>query len=85
MSGAPVRVMVLDAWDEVTLPAAPEMTVTELKRIALRETRVADDPAKYLVKFRGAELRDEEATLAANGVPAGGAVIVMRRRRRAVR
>ena len=40
---------------------------------------------EFIVKFRGVELRDETSTLSAAGVPDGGALIVLRRRRRAVR
>ncbi|MEP6590352.1 MAG: hypothetical protein ABJC19_04130 [Gemmatimonadota bacterium] len=81
----PVRVTVLQAWDEVTLTVPDQMTVHELKRRALDAVRVVDNPAAFMVKFRGAELPNEERTLAQEQVPAGGALIVLRRRRRAVR
>jgi hypothetical protein len=86
MSGTvPVRIMVSDAWDSVTLDAAPSASVGELKRQALVRTRVRGDPAEYLVKFRGAELDDETRTLREAGVPANAPLIVLRRRRRPVR
>lgn len=80
-----IRVTVQDAWDEITLPAGGETPIRDLKRRALAAARVGADPARYLVKFRGAEVRDESVSVAALGVPAGGAMIVLSRRRRAVR
>lgn len=84
-AGLPVRVTVLEAWDDVTLDLSPDTTLTEAKREALAAVRLVDDPAEFMIKFRGAELPDESRTLADVAVPAGGALIVLRRRRRAVR
>lgn len=84
-AGLPVRVTVLEAWDDVTLDLSPDTTLTETKRQALAAVRLVDDPAEFMIKFRGAELPDESRTLADVAVPAGGALIVLRRRRRAVR
>ena len=81
----PVRVMVEDAWDEVTLDLPPATPVEETKRRALTMARVARNPDDYLVKYRGAELLDERRTLAESGVVANAPLIVMARRRRAVR
>lgn len=81
----PVRVTVMEAWDDVTLELLPATTLTEVKRQALAAVRVVEDPAEFVVKFRGAEVSDESRTLADVAFPAGGALIVLRRRRRAVR
>jgi hypothetical protein len=81
----PVRVMVQDAWDEVRLELPGSTALSELKRRALEATRVVQDPASYVLKFRGAELQDETRTLAEAGVVANGALIVLPRRRRPVR
>jgi hypothetical protein len=81
----PVRVMVQDAWDEVRLDVPAATPLAELKRQALEATRVTGDPAAYVLKFRGAELRDETRSLAEAGVVPNGALIVLRRRRRPVR
>lgn len=81
----PVRVMVQDAWDEVRFDLPPGTALSELKRRALEATRVTRDPGLYLLKFRGAELRDESRSLAEAGVVANGALIVLPRRRRPVR
>jgi hypothetical protein len=81
----PVRVMVQDAWDEVRLDLPPATTLGELKRRALDATRVVRDPDGYMLKFRGAELRNEAQSLAEAGLVPNGALIVLPRRRRPVR
>ena len=43
------------------------------------------DPDEYVVKFRGAEMLDESATLRDAGIPPNAALIVLPRRRRPVR
>jgi hypothetical protein len=86
MSGTlPVRVMVSDAWDAITLDVPSSTSLGDLKREALARTRVRGDPGDYLVKFRGAELDDERRSLKEAGVPANGSLIVLPRRRRPVR
>ena len=85
MPTMPVRVMVQDAWDEVRFDVAPTMTLGELKWNALAVTRVAGNPAAYLLKYRGAELADESLTLEAAGVVPNAPLIVLSRRRRPVR
>lgn len=80
-----LRVTVLDAWDEVALPKHPDQTLAALKRAALEAARIPDDPAAFVLKFRGAELRDEQQTVAEAALPDNAALIVLRRRRRAVR
>ena len=81
----PVRVMVSDAWDSVTLDVPPSTPLGDVKREALTRTRVRGDPAAYLLKFRGAELDDETRSLEEAGVPANAPLIVLLRRRRPVR
>ncbi len=86
MSGTvPVRVMVSDAWDAVSLELPSSTPLSEIKREALARTRVRGDPGEYLVKFRGAELDDETRSLKDAGVPANASLIVVRRRRRPVK
>ena len=82
-----VRVMVTDAWDQVAIPVEPGTTVVELKRQALTkalkqsEVRLDD----YVIKFRGAQVTDESATLGAVGAVANAPFIVLPARRRPVR
>lgn len=80
-----LRVHVLDVWDEVRLAFSPVTTISALKVAALGFANVTDDPAEYLVKFRGAELSDESRSLADEKVPNDAGLIVMRRRRMPVR
>jgi hypothetical protein len=80
-----VRVSVTDAWDTVTLDATPDTTIAELKARALERTLGRADPARYIVKFRGGRVLDEQQSVTALEVPAGGALIVLPDRRRPVR
>ena len=81
----PLRVMVQDAWDEVPLDLPVGTSLAELKRRALRATRVVRNPDGYVLKFRGFELQDESQSLAEAGLVPNGALIVLPKRRRAVR
>ena len=81
----PLRVMVLDAWDAVTLDVPLSTSLADLKREALARARVRGDPDQYLVKFRGAVLDDERGSLQDAGVPANAPLIGLSRRRRPVR
>jgi hypothetical protein len=85
MSTIPVRVMVQDAWDQVTLELPPAAPVREAKQQALRLTHTGGRPDEFLVKFRGAEVLDESRSLSDAGVVANAALIVLPRRRRPVR
>jgi hypothetical protein len=76
----PVRVMVTDTWDEVPLQLPDSTTLGELKRQALEATRVIRDPAGYLVKFRGAELADQQSLAEAGVVPNAGLIVLARKR-----
>jgi hypothetical protein len=81
-----VRVMVTDVWDQVFLPVEPTTTVLQLKKEALgKALRRRVPPEEYVVKFRGAELLDEAATLAAIGAGPSAPFIVLPRRRQPVR
>jgi hypothetical protein len=82
-----VRVMVTDVWDQVVLAVEPTTTVAELKREALAGAlkRPVVSPDAYVVKFRGASLLDESATLAALGAGANAPFIILPARRQPVR
>ncbi len=85
MSGLPVRIMVQEAWDQVALDLQPGASVAEVKRRALALTHTSGEAADFLVKFRGAEILDEQRSLAETGVVANSSLIVIPRRRRPVR
>ena len=85
MSAIPFRVMVENAWDQVTLEMQSGAPVRDAKLQALALTHAGGKPEDYLVKFRGAELFDESKSLSDAGVVANAALIVLPRRRRPVR
>jgi hypothetical protein len=85
MSGVPIRVMVEDAWDQLTLDVPLSTSVADLKSRALALTHTVGEPAEFQVKFRGAELLHEARSLADAGLLANASVIVMSRRRRPIR
>jgi hypothetical protein len=81
----PLRVMVEDVWDEIPLEVPADTPLGEIKRQALRASRVTEDPSAYVLKFRGAELSEESRSAAEAGLVPNGALIVLARRRRPVR
>ena len=81
----PLRIMVQDAWDEISLEFPSSTSLADVKRQALEAAQVYRDPSGYVLKFRGAELRDESRSLADAGLVPNGALIVLPRRRRPVR
>ena len=81
----PLRVMVYESWDDVSLEAAPDTTFGDLKRRALAATHAAREADAYEVKFRGALIGDESLTLANAGVEPHAQLIVLSRRRQPVR
>lgn len=81
-----VRVWVPEVWDIVRLEATPEWTVERLKAEALqRATGRAPDNDVYEVKFRGALVLDESATLSGLGAPDNASFIVLHTHRRPAR
>ena len=85
MNPIPLRVMVLDTWDEISLQVPPTALVSDLKAQALAAARVRTPPKDYLVKFRGAELTEGTQTLGDAGVVANAGLIVLARARIPVR
>ena len=81
----PLRVTVLDSWSAVSLEVPPGTSIAEVKRRALARMGIRRSPAGYVVKYNGAELFDEGRSLAEHAVPAHAALIVLPRRRMAVR
>jgi hypothetical protein len=85
MTTLPVRVMVLDTWDEIPLELPADTPVADLKRRALEHARVHRPAEGYLVKFRGAELPEGGTTLGDAGVVPNAGLIVLSRLRRPAR
>lgn len=80
-----ITVFVLAIWDRLEFPFDPMQRVGDLKRLALEQARVEEDPAAFLVKVRGAPVLDESRTLDEVGAMPGGSIITLRRDRTAVR
>jgi hypothetical protein len=82
----PLRVTVGDTWVPLTIEAAPNETVGQVKARALTACGIdAARAGEYEVKLGGARLPDERRTLEALEVKPGTALIVLARRRRPVR
>lgn len=81
----PVRVMVEDVWNEVRIELPSSTPLGDLKAIALRQAGVPGDAADYHMKYLGAELQDEDRSLADAGVVPNAALVVLPRRRRPLR
>ena len=81
----PVRVMVEDVWDEVSIAVPASTPLGDLKSLALRQAGVPVDASDYLVKYLGAELEDEDRSLADAGVVPNATLVVLPRRRRPLR
>ena len=81
----PIRVTVLDTWDEIHFDAPVTTQVADIKRDALVRARVVGAPDKWLVKYLGAEVPENGTTLEQAGIEPNGALIVLRRRRQPTR
>ena len=77
--------MVLDSWDEIAVSAPTSMTVSDLKARALVAARVTAPADRYLVTFRGSEVPEGDTTVSEAGLVPNAAVIVLARRRLAVK
>ena len=80
-----LRVTLLDTWEESSLRLPPSTLVSELKRLALAESRIKRSPNDYMVKYQGAELDESGRSLADAGVATNSSLIVLPRRRQPVR
>lgn len=87
MTGAVrLRVAVTDTWDTVTLEAPPSLTMAELKGRALAAaTGRTVHPEQYVLKYRGALVLDERATVGDLALRSGAPLIVLPARRHPVR
>ena len=82
----PVRVMVMPAWEHVSIQVDDATSVAQLKREAVRAAlKTTAHAGEYVVKFRGALVEDESVTLRAIGVVPNAPFIVLPARRQPVR
>jgi hypothetical protein len=81
-----LRVHGAEVWDAVRVEANESALVRHVKQAALAVLMPdVDLPDGYVVKLHGNEIRNEGLSLAAAGVKTGATLLVMSRRRRAVR
>ena len=81
-----VRVEMPEVWDTVKAVVSPSAPIATLKQAALAALyRTGEDHEAFVLKFRGWEVLDEEATIAAAGATDGSIFLLTHRRRRPVR
>jgi hypothetical protein len=81
-----IRVQVADVWDAVTIDAAPDATVRDVKVRVLQELFPDSFPAdQYVMKLRGIEILDENISIVDAGATNGSIFLIVDRRRRPVR
>lgn len=81
-----LRAQVASMWDAVRVDAAPDATIRELKTAVLAHLVPDSFPAdQYVVKLRGFEVLDENASIAEAGGKNGSIFLILDRRRRPIR
>jgi hypothetical protein len=81
-----IRVQVAELWDSVRIDAPGSERVISAKRAALDALYPGGaNPEEYVVRLRGFEILDENASLVAAGVEDGSILLLVYRRRRPVR
>lgn len=81
-----IRVRGAEVWDAVRVEASEQSLVQQVKQAAIAALMPDVDATDgFVVKLHGNEIRNEALTLAAAGVKNGATLLVMSRRRRAVR
>jgi hypothetical protein len=81
-----LRAQVASVWEAIRIDTAPDATIREVKLAAL-ERLVPDSfpPDQYVVKLRGFEVLDENATVSEAGARDGSIFLILDRRRRPIR
>ena len=80
-----LRVEMTEGWNVVRIDTTAATSVEAVKLAALGEFLPGANPAQYVVKLRGFEVRDETATLHEAGAVNGSIFLVHSRRRRPVK
>lgn len=81
-----IRVQVAELWDSVRIDAPASERVISAKRAALESLYPGGvNPEEYVVRLRGFEILDENASLVAAGVQDGSILLLVYRRRQPVR
>jgi hypothetical protein len=85
-TGITVRVEMPEKWDTVKLAVSPTASARSLKVAALAALFPSTEaPEAFVLKFRGWEVLDEDASLTDVGVVDGSILLLTHRRRQAVR
>ena len=86
-SGAPLafRVEASDIWDAARVSAPASASVVQLKRGVVDALFPGEHVADFVMKLRGWEILDENATIGDAGIGNGSIVLIAYRRRRPVR
>ena len=82
-----LRVHSAEAWDAVRVDAASTTTVIDVKRaaMAVMMSDTLSDLDAFVVKLRGVEIVNEQESLLTIGALDGSTLLIMGRRKRAVR
>jgi hypothetical protein len=81
-----VRVELPEQWDTIAFDAPADLPALALKREALKQFALPHAvPEEFVLKLRGFEVLDENASLAAGGARDGSTYLLTHRRRRPVR
>jgi hypothetical protein len=80
-----LKVWVEDVWDTVSLTVAPDWAVDRVKTEALEMAIGRCDPAQYQVKYHGALVLNENATMADINVGNSATLTLLSARRRPTR
>jgi hypothetical protein len=81
-----VRVEMPEVWDTVRAVVSPDEPVSVLKMAALNALYPhGDPPAAFVIKLRGFEILDDDATIASAGAVDGSCFLMTFRYRRPVR
>jgi hypothetical protein len=81
MATVPIRVKLTNVWDEIHLDLPADTPLLQMKQRVLEASHLPDDAAKFVVKYRGAELFDEARSLADLGIVSNAALVMLPRRR----
>jgi hypothetical protein len=80
-----LRVEASDVWDTVRAVVSPDTPVSELKQRAVALFFPNEDVSPFMLKLRGWEILDENASVRDAGLVDGSIVLLAYRRRRPVR
>ena len=81
-----IRVEIPEVWDVVRIRVSPGAAVREVKQAAIAALQPdAQHVEDYIVKLRGWEILDEDATLTDAGLVDGSILLIHYRRKRPVR